>query len=140
MGDFSFTITPEPTSSRAARDEAAGWLGDHPCRERLILAVSELVSNAIRHGPPGRPIEVHMVSSGPTLRLEVGQADGAFHMPETLDMPPPDQAGGRGLPVVASLATRWGVEGGPGSHVWAEFDGRDCVEPIPTGPASGTIS
>jgi anti-sigma regulatory factor (Ser/Thr protein kinase) len=86
--------------------------------EDAELLVSELVTNAIRHGrpsirmlvrrePPGIGVEVHDQGPGDPV-LPAGE-------------PMPDQRSGRGLRMVAVIASAWGVrrpEEGPGKVVW----------------------
>jgi anti-sigma regulatory factor (Ser/Thr protein kinase) len=67
------------------------------------LLVSELVSNAVRHG--SGQIQLHLCSEGPNLRVEV--VDGGGRRP-----PPPagePQAGGIGLQLVDQLTDSWGL-------------------------------
>jgi two-component sensor histidine kinase len=86
--------------------------------ETAALLLSELVTNALRHGsPPGREIAVTLHRTGGLLRLEVEDAGDA--------LPRPRKAGfedecGRGLALVAALADDWGVgpRQGPGKRVW----------------------
>lgn len=91
--------------------------------EYAVLLVSELVTNAMRHG--GEPIRLvaNITTSG--LRVEVydGNSD-AF--PAIRDIRP-DAPGGRGLRLVDALADRWGTTevAGEGKCVWFEIDGRD---------------
>jgi anti-sigma regulatory factor (Ser/Thr protein kinase) len=98
------------------------WQINGEAGEYAVLLVSELVTNAMRHG--GEPIRLvaDLTSSG--LRVEVydGNCD-AF--PAIRDIRP-DAPGGRGLRLVDALADRWGtVEVGDGKCVWFEIDGRD---------------
>lgn len=83
------------------------------------LVVSELVTNATLHGEP--PITVRVLLAD-AVRLEV--EDAGRHLPVLLPSEP-DAMTGRGLSMVAAVATRWGVEGlpGRGKRVWVELDG-----------------
>jgi anti-sigma regulatory factor (Ser/Thr protein kinase) len=55
---------------RLAREAVNGWLGaDHPAREIVILAASELVTNAVRHSDPA-----HTRDSTDPIMLELAQA------------------------------------------------------------------
>ena len=101
----------------------ADWQINGETGEVTVLLVSELVTNAMRHG--GEPIRLvaHTTQSG--LRVEVydGNSD-AF--PAIRDIRP-DAPGGRGLRLVDALADRWGTTevAGDGKCVWFEIDGRD---------------
>jgi anti-sigma regulatory factor (Ser/Thr protein kinase) len=83
----------------------------------LELIVCELVANAIEHA--ASEVRVRVIRRGHTLRVEVHD-DGTGN-PE-VQHPPLLADGGRGLKIVESIATRWGVEpnDGGGKTVWAE--------------------
>lgn len=99
----------------AARGVPAGGLDD------AALIVSELVSNAVRHGrplPDGRVI-VQWRIEGHTLLLRVTDAGGPTR-PKPVSASR-DSVGGRGLTIVATLSSAWGVERDAGtSTVWAQ--------------------
>lgn len=85
--------------------------------ERISLCVSELVTNALDHAAP--PYELRVARSSSQLRIEV--ADASAQLPVLL---PQSIAAnrGRGIFLVQSTATRWGVEPTTGGKtVWAEF-------------------
>ena len=96
------------------------------CPPRLegdaLVVVSELVTNAIRHGGAGAAsdeIGVHAAMLDAVLRLEVTDPGPGFepggHGPR------PD--GGYGLHLLDRLAIQWGVTGGEPVTVWAELQG-----------------
>ncbi|AVH97072.1 ATP-binding protein [Streptomyces cinereoruber] len=86
------------------------------------LVLSELLTNAVRHGRvPGREVETRFIRLPGGLRVEVH--DASERRP-AMALPAEEGAeGGRGLPLVDTLAARWGVEdrSGPGKLVWAEL-------------------
>lgn len=84
------------------------------------LLVSELVTNALRHALP--PMEVRVQPIGANgVRIEVFDAAGDQWPME--DAAPLDAEGGRGVEIVAALASRWGTEpADSGKLVWAELD------------------
>jgi anti-sigma regulatory factor (Ser/Thr protein kinase) len=106
----------------AAREVLDAVLADRLTAASLAevrLVVSELVTNAVRHGPPDRgPIELTVSVGGDVARVEVADAGQGF-IPPTGE-PSFDQEGGWGLIVVDRLASRWGIEGGRFTRVWAE--------------------
>ncbi|WP_329086796.1 MULTISPECIES: ATP-binding protein [unclassified Streptosporangium] len=131
---FSEICLPgNPESASRARDEVRKWLGeDHPAYENARLAVSELVTNAVRHarhgvaGPGADPLVLRLVTYGDLLRIEVADAGLTAENPRVR----PDPAfflaeGGRGLAIVSALSGgSWGHrsrERGPGRIVWCEL-------------------
>jgi anti-sigma regulatory factor (Ser/Thr protein kinase) len=97
----------------------AGHLPSEILHDALLL-VSELVTNAVRHG--AAPISVHFISvCDGTVRVEVHDAGDGIPVPTT---PEAVDVGGRGLLIVAALASRWGVTpsaSGPGKATWFEL-------------------
>nr|WSW67326.1 ATP-binding protein [Streptomyces sp. NBC_00995] len=86
------------------------------------LVVAELAANAALHGyVPGRDFRVLLKVVGDTLRIEVADARGD-QLPH-VQAAPDAVTYGRGLLLVESLATRWGIEHGPFPRktVWAEI-------------------
>lgn len=121
----------EPGSVSAARRFTALTMARWGLTERgedVAVVVSELLSNALRHGlpplvedRPNRPIRLGLVHSGPSLLCAVADPSD--------ELPVPREAGwldesGRGLHVIASLSDQWGscmARGRPGKVVWATF-------------------
>lgn len=84
--------------------------------EVALLLMSELVTNAIRHGQGAVGLAIKKLPSG--LCVEV--SDAGPGRPSAL-RPGPDRLGGRGLLLVERLASQWGVTpsaAGPGKTVW----------------------
>src|SRR4051812_2462251 len=97
--------------------------------------VSELVANAVRHGGDGEhPIRLEVRASEDVLRVAVIDVGPGFAL-ERLASPSVDRAGGWGLPLVAALAGRWGVETGVLTSVWFEIDRPQRESPLATGAA-----
>ncbi len=96
------------------------------CLETLRLLVSEVVTNAIRHGPRGSDatliMQVEVV--GDRVRVEIEDTGGGFASPGP---PKADGSGGWGLYLVDELADRWGIRDGPPTRVWFEVDA--CLIP-----------
>ena len=82
------------------------------------LLVSELVTNAVLHGRTTTTVEIHRQPA--TLRVVV--RDESTTPSEATAASGPADIGGRGLQIVAGLASRWGVELAPGGKaVWFEL-------------------
>jgi anti-sigma regulatory factor (Ser/Thr protein kinase) len=92
-----------------------------PLAEDVLLLVSELVTNAVRHGAPA--IELCLVLEADRVRVEVSDSGDALPV-VPVGRPSADRATGRGLLIVAATAQDWGVVQAPGRSgktVWAEL-------------------
>ena len=121
-------LPPQPTSARAARKLVgdlcgAARLGEDACATAALLT-SELVTNAIRYGGSSFLLE----AAAPAGVLRVTVVDDNPDLPEVGDAPSLTAEGGRGILLVSTLATRWGVETVPtgGKAVWFELDLADA--------------
>jgi anti-sigma regulatory factor (Ser/Thr protein kinase) len=91
-------------------------------RETAELLVSELVTNAVRHGG-GFDVTVSVELSPGGDRLHVGVTDSG-HGDPVIGSPQVRDEHGRGLQLVGLLADRWGVRrsrGSQGKTVWFEL-------------------
>jgi anti-sigma regulatory factor (Ser/Thr protein kinase) len=85
------------------------WLDD------ALTVVSELVSNAVRHGD-GCPVLWVGTDAG---RVTLTVTDRSARRPHRRAA---DETGGRGLAIVEAMAESWGVEdAGDGKAVWARL-------------------
>ncbi|WP_433417554.1 ATP-binding protein [Microtetraspora malaysiensis] len=113
-----------PASITEARRFVTTFLRGWPSLESAELIVSELATNAVRHSASGRFGGLFIVTIRVNhRRLWLGVADeGGPRSPELL--PAYEEAeGGRGLMLVSTLATGWGVLGDHnGRTVWAVLD------------------
>ncbi|WP_370063156.1 ATP-binding protein [Streptacidiphilus sp. MAP5-3] len=91
--------------------------------EDAVLVLSELASNAVRHGyVSGRHLLVRIRVEGDTVRLEVSDPSPVLPAPACALA---DDEGRRGLVIVDALSTRWGVRHRPvGKTVWAVIGGE----------------
>ena len=85
--------------------EALERLPQEICQAAALL-VSELATNAVRHG--GGNFRVTVEDRPEERRLWVGVTDDGRGRPQLL-MPPVTAEHGRGLQLVGRLASRWGV-------------------------------
>jgi len=106
-----------PEAARRAVDEFAAEL-DEAHRFNLRLLVSELVANAVRHG---------QLDESSTVRLRARKGPERIHFEisddgEGFDWKAGSSSdGGRGLPLVAALADRWGLTFDRGTTAWFEL-------------------
>lgn len=131
------TFRGSPASVSEARKFVSEQLAGCPARETLMICVSELCANAIRHTASGRGgtfiVEVARPRDG-VARVAVTD-DGGSSAPAVRTAHPLAE-GGRGLALVAACTTRWGyAEAYPGRTVWAEATWPVLVPP-PRPPAS----
>jgi anti-sigma regulatory factor (Ser/Thr protein kinase) len=102
---------------------ALGPYAEDPLMGDLLLLVSELVTNSIRHGDLGEEdwIHVRVAVDEAGACLEVCDSGVGF-TPSAPRRRGPDELGGRGLFLVDRIAARWGVESGRRTRVWAEIE------------------
>lgn len=82
---------------------------------RAELLISELVTNAVRHGGP--PITL-AIACDPHSAVQVRVTDGSMTPPRARQARPQDESG-RGLELMDLLSDAWGVEVSPsGKAVW----------------------
>jgi anti-sigma regulatory factor (Ser/Thr protein kinase) len=108
----------EASSPRLARVEVVEavrpwWVGQE--MDRLLIVVSELVTNAVRHTEPHCVLRLRH-SAELEITIEVDDTDHrSAQRPATSEL-------GRGLGVVQQLTERWGIERSrSGKCVWAEM-------------------
>jgi sodium/proline symporter len=109
-----------PARARAAAADLVEEFRLDGIRDELVLVVSELVTNAVRHASPPVCLELQADAE----RVTVAVADGSPLRP--LPRPALDDAeGGRGLPMIDLLAAETGVRPNPpGKTVWAALTRR----------------
>jgi anti-sigma regulatory factor (Ser/Thr protein kinase) len=137
-------VRTDTTDVRAARHATAQVLAPMRLPRTLVsdilLVVSELVTNVLRHVGP--PVNLTLCrTQGPHVRIEVHDCSSGLPLIRSAQ----EGEGGWGLKIVRDLAATWGVDLTPdGKVVWAEFllppDGGDGARPSRSGsvlPASG---
>jgi anti-sigma regulatory factor (Ser/Thr protein kinase) len=105
-----------PREARRWLLSIAPKLGERRTDDVMVM-VSELATNAVRHGGGG--FEVRAFADETRLRVEL--ADSSPDIPQ-LQWVPAGATSGRGLGIVESLSDEWGVtaELGGGKSVWFE--------------------
>ena len=111
-----------PARARELVRETAERSGvDADDRWRAEMIVTELVTNAVRHGPGG-PVELAIEAGGYGMRGEVRDpGPGIDHY--ALDRRKATEEGGRGLFLVDALSDSWGLSDDH-SRVWFEIAAR----------------
>ena len=116
--ELDLTLPADPTSVARARAELCEAMAPELQEDELDtlrLLVSELVTNAVRHGDGSDPVEVHAHWNA-EVRVEV--SDHGVGFSPTPRFGRSDEPGGFGLFLVGRLADRWGVETTDGTTVW----------------------
>ncbi|MGW3950492.1 ATP-binding protein [Streptomyces sp. NPDC004752] len=129
--EFAMAFTSSPRGARLARRLVSQRMDTwgHPyggrVNDTLTLITAELAANAVRHGHvAGRDFHVRLTHGTDVLRVEVTDTR-TERVPVLSDLEPSgDAESGRGLLIVAGLATHWAVAprvGAPGKTAWAEL-------------------
>ncbi|WP_410601822.1 ATP-binding protein [Amycolatopsis sp. lyj-90] len=110
-------VTAPAVARQAVRATLASLGLDGPAVDDVLLATSELVTNAFEHGEKPDKLEVEYAEGRLTLRV----FDSGSDWPK-LKEPSPMAARSRGLQLVHALSDDWGHEPyDGGKYVWAVF-------------------
>ncbi|MGW8351885.1 ATP-binding protein [Streptomyces wedmorensis] len=138
-------FTSTPRGARLARRLVShrlhewGHLYNTTANDTVTLLAAELTANAVRHGHvPGRDFRLRLTVDAPadadtsptSIRIEVTDTRTERMPALTTPTPDADAESGRGLLLVAALATHWGTTprvAAPGKTVWAEFSAHAGV-------------
>lgn len=105
-----------PSQARRSLREAGCTLHATALLESAVLLVSEMVTNAVRHGGPPLTVEVDCDE----VSLQVRVRDGSSSLPVQRTATQEDE-GGRGLLLLDLISHVWGVDpeaDGNGKSVW----------------------
>lgn len=110
--DYAHDDHAAPGDARLAISEQRD-LPSH-IRDDLLIVVSELVANAIRHPPPvpGGVVTLTVRRETDAIHVEVRDPGGAFTAHE------PTREGGYGLIAVDRISAEWGVNVADTTLVW----------------------
>jgi anti-sigma regulatory factor (Ser/Thr protein kinase) len=110
-----------PALARSAVSEQLTAFGiDGSLGQTVVLLVSEVVSNAVRHSAAAADAAISLASTVTEQAVRVAVTDaGEGFEPRPRD---PDRLGeGYGLYLVGKAASSWGVESDGGTTVWFEL-------------------
>jgi anti-sigma regulatory factor (Ser/Thr protein kinase) len=118
------TLPAHPGAVAEARRWVASVAEDHLERgqaENLRLVISEIVTNALRHGSDGERIDLAVTPKPEFLCVQVtDDGPGLVPRPRALET---EAEGGFGLFFVEQLTRRWGVtRENKRTRVWFELD------------------
>ncbi|MFD5842814.1 ATP-binding SpoIIE family protein phosphatase [Streptomyces chartreusis] len=111
-------IEAAPRARAFASGVLTSWRFPTDLHDLGVLATSELVANSLQHGTP--PMRLRLRRTDRRLIIEV--TDGDDHLPRRRRAEPVDESG-RGIAIVATIASAWGSRRTPGGGkaVWCEF-------------------
>jgi anti-sigma regulatory factor (Ser/Thr protein kinase) len=124
-------FAPTPESVPLARHRIAAFLAQSGCPREIsadaTLIVSELATNAIRHVTASSGFSL-CVTLGPVgIRIEC--VDPAWNNKPHVERPSEDSQFGRGMQLIALLASAWGVRSNEDARqktVWALLEVSDA--------------
>jgi anti-sigma regulatory factor (Ser/Thr protein kinase) len=125
-GRETLVLRAEPISVGVARawlDGLAAGLFPEDRRPDLRLVMTEVVTNAVRHGAPGGTLRLAATPKEEFLCVQVtDEGPGLVPRPGAMAS---DENGGFGLFIVERLTRRWGAtRENRHTRVWFEFDYR----------------
>lgn len=111
-------VEAAPRARAFASGVLTSWRFSAELHDLGVLAASELVANSLQHGTP--PMRLRLRRTDRRLIVEV--TDGDDHLPRRRRAEPGDESG-RGIAIVATIASNWGSRRTPGGGkaVWCEF-------------------
>ncbi|CAM5631929.1 ATP-binding SpoIIE family protein phosphatase [Streptomyces aurantiogriseus] len=111
-------VEAAPRARAFASGVLTSWRFPADLHDLGVLATSELVANSLQHGTP--PMRLRLRRTDRRLIIEV--TDGDDHLPRRRRAEPGDESG-RGIAIVATIASHWGSRRTPGGGkaVWCEF-------------------
>lgn len=111
-------VEAAPRARAFASGVLTSWRFPAELHDLGVLATSELVANSLQHGTP--PMRLRLRRTDRRLIIEV--TDGDDHLPRRRRAEPGDESG-RGIAIVATIASAWGSRRTPGGGkaVWCEF-------------------
>ncbi|MGW7301702.1 ATP-binding SpoIIE family protein phosphatase [Streptomyces sp. NPDC054829] len=111
-------VEAAPRARAFASGVLTSWRFPADLHDLGVLAASELVANSLQHGTP--PMRLRLRRTDRRLIVEV--TDGDDHLPRRRRAEPADESG-RGIAIVATIASSWGSRRTPGGGkaVWCEF-------------------
>ena len=106
---MTVSLPRQPTSVTHARNILTTLLSltdaTEQSRTDLAILITEACANAVTHAADSSTIDIAITIDDHQCTLEVGNAATNRHAPHlTTDLPDPLTPGGRGLPLIATLA------------------------------------
>lgn len=124
MSMGALAVRHHATSAAVVRhsiaDDLAGNAVSRDSIDDVVLVASELVGNAVVHTvTPDESLDVSWEIEPASVVIRVADASGELPVTRMADTV---RTGGRGLAIVAAIASDWGVQRWPsGKEVWARI-------------------
>ena len=119
----TFHVPPEPHAVPRAREQVVAIAEPFVATTRIAdlrLVISEVITNAVRHGGEGDMLVAVTPKQGYLCVQVTDTGDGFAPRPRAFE---PDDDGGFGLFLVERLTRRWGLtRENSNTRVWFEFD------------------
>ena len=126
MDKQTFKVRAEPRAVPHTRERVVELAVPFVERDRIAdlrLVISEVVTNAVRHGGEGEMLVAVTPKDGYLCVQVTDTGDGFAPRPRAFG---PDEDGGFGLFLVERLTRRWGLtREDSNTRVWFEFDFED---------------
>jgi anti-sigma regulatory factor (Ser/Thr protein kinase) len=124
MEKQTFRVAPEPHSVPRARERVIALAEPFVAATRIAdlrLVISEVITNAVRHGGEGDMLVAVTPKQGYLCVQVTDTGDGFAPRPRAFE--PDEDDGGFGLFLVERLTRRWGLtRENSNTRVWFEFD------------------
>ena len=120
----ALVLPGRPEAAAGAREFARKALAGYPAADDAVLALSEMVSNAVLHsksGLPGGTLEVRLTVTAASVLAEVVD-DGPLGAPAVTSRETFAERG-RGLAIVEALTRAWGSAGNGLWWFWLPLGG-----------------
>ena len=115
MREVTLRVESNASAPRLSRSHLAGLKPSlEPRYDDVLLLVSELVTNSVRHSGSG-DIDVRVSTDDGHIRVEVSDSGPGFDLTDP-------RGDGLGIDIVERLAERWGYTAGERFTVWAELE------------------
>ncbi len=119
MREVTLRVQSNASAPRLSRSHLADLKPSlEPRYDDVLLLVSELVTNSVRHSG-SQDIDVRVSTEDGHIRVEVSDSGPGFDAAQP-------RGDGLGIDIVDKLAERWGYSSGERFTVWAELERPDA--------------
>jgi anti-sigma regulatory factor (Ser/Thr protein kinase) len=117
LTDLADNVSACSDGRRLVAEHLARWQVPAQVSGKAALLTSELIANAIQHGPP--PLCLQISVDVDLVRVQMYDSEAVAPIVTRPDL---NSVSGRGMWLIDTLATRWGFhQRPPGKEVWFEI-------------------